>query len=219
MARPKAQINRREEVLNSAKKLFRENGYEKTTVDDIAKHAGISKGSVYLDFKTKEDIFFSILEEYLMGQFERFSNLIKNPKPPYLDRLKELIVEDVLTVFDLAGEGHQNCEALIYTNIDMKNKLSDYFEAWGNIMLTIIEKAKDNGEIDLNVDSKIISKLIDIGVIGFYPPYKCNIYYLKEVQSNLTNEQIREKLKHDMALYLDILFSGLKKQKEVKNEI
>ncbi len=48
MAKPKVQVNRREDIIKIAQKLFRENGYEKTTVDDIAHHTGISKGSVYL---------------------------------------------------------------------------------------------------------------------------------------------------------------------------
>ncbi len=135
MARPKAQMHRREDILKIAQKLFRENGYEKTTVDDIANHAGISKGSVYLEFKTKEDIFYNILETYIVSQFEKFSELVNHAKPPYLPVLKSFLVSDALTAFDLMGEGYKNCEALIYTNPDIKNKFMPIIERWASLLL------------------------------------------------------------------------------------
>ena len=174
MARPKAQVHRREDILKMAKALFRENGYEKTTVDDIAHHTGISKGSVYLEFKNKEDIFYNILETYIVSQFENFSELVENSKPPYLSVLKDFLVNDALAAFDLLGEGYQNCEATIYTNKDIKRKFMPLIEKWGYLTLKLIEKAKNNEEILSTLDNADVSKTIDIGVAGFYPPYSCN---------------------------------------------
>lgn len=210
MARPKAQVNRREDILKIAQKLFRENGYEKTTVDDIAHHAGISKGSVYLEFKTKEDIFYYILENYLALQFDKFSELVEYAKPPYLLVLKDFLVSDALTVFDLMGGGYKNCEAMIYTNDEIKAKFMPLIEKWGYLALGLIKKAKDNGEINKNLDCESVSKILDIGVSGFYPPYSCNMRYSKECSPNITNQEIRNSIEIDLSYYLDILFSGLK---------
>lgn len=48
--------SRPDEVLDAALTLFTERGYAKTTVDQIAKQAGLSKGAVYLYFASKEVI-------------------------------------------------------------------------------------------------------------------------------------------------------------------
>lgn len=53
---------RREEILQSAEKLFRQNGYEKTVVSDIVKDVKIAQGTFYNYFTSKEDIFMAILE-------------------------------------------------------------------------------------------------------------------------------------------------------------
>ena len=57
--------NRREEILNAARELFLKNGYSFTTVEQIARHAGYSKRSVYLDFPKKDDLFITICNEGL----------------------------------------------------------------------------------------------------------------------------------------------------------
>jgi hypothetical protein len=218
MARPKAQVHRREDILKIAQKLFRENGYEKTTVDDIAHHTVISKGSVYLEFKTKEDIFYNILEAYIVSQFEKFSELVIHAEPTYLPVLKCFLVNDALKVFDLMGGGYQNCEAMIYTNEEVKVKFIHLIEKWGYLAFELIKKAKENGEINKNLDCESVSKILDIGVVGFYPPYGCNMHYSNECHADITTQDIRNSIEKDLSYYLDILFSGLKHCEGKKHE-
>ncbi len=61
------ETERRAQILNLAKKRFERFGFNKTTVDEIAKDAGISKRTLYQEFENKE----KILEELLM--FEALS--------------------------------------------------------------------------------------------------------------------------------------------------
>ena len=56
--------NRRNEILSAAFELFLENGYEKTSVRMISKKVGCEVGLVYYYFKTKEDVFESVLSAY-----------------------------------------------------------------------------------------------------------------------------------------------------------
>jgi AcrR family transcriptional regulator len=55
--------NRREQILDAALQLFSQQGFVGTNVDDIAQKAGIAKGTLYLYFKSKDDIFNAILFE------------------------------------------------------------------------------------------------------------------------------------------------------------
>jgi AcrR family transcriptional regulator len=54
-------VQNRAQILSAAEPLFRRFGYRKTTVADIARSAGMAKGSIYLHFSSKEDIFLAIL--------------------------------------------------------------------------------------------------------------------------------------------------------------
>lgn len=47
---------REQRIFDAAAELFAHYGYAKTTMDDIAAHAGISKGAIYLHFRSKEDL-------------------------------------------------------------------------------------------------------------------------------------------------------------------
>lgn len=55
----------RKELLKVAQNLFERNGFLTPSVDEIAKTAGIAKGTFYLYFKTKADILYAILDESL----------------------------------------------------------------------------------------------------------------------------------------------------------
>jgi AcrR family transcriptional regulator len=48
-------------ILDAAAELVLRWGYDKTTIDDIAKHAGVGKGTIYLHWKTREDLFETLL--------------------------------------------------------------------------------------------------------------------------------------------------------------
>ncbi|WP_257347916.1 TetR/AcrR family transcriptional regulator [Pseudalkalibacillus decolorationis] len=54
---------KREAILEAANQCFAQKGYNDTTVDDIAKASGTSKGSIYLYFESKEEIFFRLNEQ------------------------------------------------------------------------------------------------------------------------------------------------------------
>jgi len=57
--------NRAQAIREAARGLFLQRGYKLTTIDQIARGAGYSKRSVYLDFPTKDDLFLSIATDGL----------------------------------------------------------------------------------------------------------------------------------------------------------
>ena len=56
---------RKNQILDGAKKLMARNGYHQTHMEDILREIKIGKGTFYLYFKNKEDLFISILERFL----------------------------------------------------------------------------------------------------------------------------------------------------------
>ncbi|MBU1671225.1 MAG: TetR/AcrR family transcriptional regulator [Actinobacteria bacterium] len=56
------EVQRRSDILEAARGLFRRYGYRKTTMDDIARAAGITKPTIYSYFKGKKDIIAGLVE-------------------------------------------------------------------------------------------------------------------------------------------------------------
>jgi len=59
------------EILNAARKVFAARGFSDATVDEIAAEAGIAKGTVYLYFSSKKDIYLAALKQGIMELQER----------------------------------------------------------------------------------------------------------------------------------------------------
>ena len=68
------------ELKNAARQLFLEKGYDETSIQDIAALAGYSVGSVYRQWKSKQDLFMDIWDEYV-SDFIRTS-VIHSPSVP-----------------------------------------------------------------------------------------------------------------------------------------
>lgn len=58
---------RRRRIQAAAREVFSERGYAKASIEHIAKQATLSVGAIYLYFKSKEDLYVSLLEETLTG--------------------------------------------------------------------------------------------------------------------------------------------------------
>ncbi len=55
--RRQQKLQRQEEILAAAFKVFAAHGYEAARIDDVARQAGIAKGTIYLYFRDKERLF------------------------------------------------------------------------------------------------------------------------------------------------------------------
>ena len=73
----KKTAERRLEIIKTAEKLFRENGYRNTPVDAIIKEMGVAKGTYYYYFKSKEDVLEAIVE-YQLNQIVQMAEQIAN---------------------------------------------------------------------------------------------------------------------------------------------
>ena len=72
--RQAAKVRTRQKVLEAARNLFAERGYEPATIRDIAKGAGMSTGAVFANFQDKAELFEAVLTEDMAGLAEVMLN-------------------------------------------------------------------------------------------------------------------------------------------------
>lgn len=97
--RPASREDVRQAILDAADRLMLRYGYRKMTVDDIAREAGIGKGTIYLYFPSKEEVALSCREAGNQRLQEVLHRIAKSEAPP-VDRVRRILLERVLRRFD-----------------------------------------------------------------------------------------------------------------------
>ena len=75
-------IERREQLLGVAKKIFAERGFQSTTMDDIAKEAGFTKPILYQFFQSKTELYKEIVEDIATSMIHSLSKAVSSAEAP-----------------------------------------------------------------------------------------------------------------------------------------
>ncbi len=89
----------RDTILDAAESLLGRYGYRKTTMDDIAREARIGKGTTYLHFRSKEEVFLTTIDRIVDRLCDRL-RMIAVGNGTLAERLEAMLVERVLYRFD-----------------------------------------------------------------------------------------------------------------------
>ena len=87
-------IHLKNELLETALTMFTEQGYDRTSLDNIAQRLDVTKGSVYWHFQNKQDLLKQVIEYWRENRVEDFAGIIEHIKTPF-QRL-EVMVEGLL---------------------------------------------------------------------------------------------------------------------------
>ena len=89
---------RRDAIMRAAQTLFAKSDFETVSMAAIAREAGIAKGTVYLYFDTKEELFLAVVSEIFAGQFDNMDrNILNLPQ----SASPEMIVAAIGTAMDV----------------------------------------------------------------------------------------------------------------------
>lgn len=78
------------EILDAALKLFTEKGFAASRIDDVAALAGVSKGTVYLYFDSKEVLFKEMVKEKVLPQMEKAESLVMTHDGTHAELLEKI---------------------------------------------------------------------------------------------------------------------------------
>jgi TetR/AcrR family transcriptional regulator, cholesterol catabolism regulator len=85
-----ATIEPRQEILRTAARLFQQQGYDATSMNDVAAALKLSKGGLYHHFQSKDEILFNIMSHAMDITEERVINVVRRIENPE-ERLRTLI--------------------------------------------------------------------------------------------------------------------------------
>jgi AcrR family transcriptional regulator len=83
---------RKTEILDTAQKLFYEKGYEQTSINTIIETIGVSKGTFYYYFKSKEELLDSLVERSVIEVSELIKKITDDHKLNALEKLNQIFL-------------------------------------------------------------------------------------------------------------------------------
>ena len=151
--------NKREAILRAATRVFARNGYFSSKVADIAREADVADGTVYLYFKSKEEILHSIFDQNMDEAIAACRQLIENLSDPRekLRRIAALHLERLGADRDLA--------VVFQVELRGSTKFMQEFSAAGfaeylNLLCKIFEEGQRAGTFRKDLNAKVVSKIL-----------------------------------------------------------
>src|SRR4051812_26021563 len=151
--------DKRKAILRAATEVFARNGYFNSKVADIARAAGVADGTVYLYFKSKEEILHSIFDRGVENAIREARKQLKALSDPRekLRRIANLHLERLGTDRDLA--------IVFQVELRSSTKFMEEFSAAGfaeylNLIRTTFEEGQRAGVFRKELNAKVVSKIL-----------------------------------------------------------
>lgn len=157
--RAQSKLKTRRRVLDAARQLFMERGYEAATIRDIAGHAGLSTGAVFASFVDKTDLFNAVMAEDLHRIIER----LRAAERPH-DRVEDA----VLAVFNVGYEFNADQLPLLRAAVSLSwsqglaGELGDRptYGAVLEALMNALRRGVERGELTRDADLRLLAELL-----------------------------------------------------------
>lgn len=161
----------KEKIIYESLRLFSLKGFLNTPIQDILQAANTSKGGFYNHFKSKEDLFYAVLdkarqiwrEKNLSGINEIYSPVEKLVK--LLENLKDRYLKDSA---DFPG----GC-VFITLSVELNDQrphlskeIDKGFNGLKNMIATLLKRGKQTGELSPDVKTNDVTEMLFAGIIG-----------------------------------------------------
>ena len=135
----------REAILDATDVFLGRYGYKKMTIESLAVEVGIGKGSIYLHFKSKEEIALSHIDRIIERMSAELKTIAKNGETPAA-RLRKMLLKRVLFRFDSVQHYSQNLnDMLAVLRPKLLARRQFYFERESRIFAEVIEEGQKAG--------------------------------------------------------------------------
>ena len=190
--REQKKLETKRAIQTAAVKLFAENSFEKTSIEDIAKEAGIGKTTVYGYFATKNDIFINYCDDELDQAFAQLQATDCADKP-----LLDLLVDFFMIKFSFVTKnrefGRQMLREMVFpSEVNEKAKVHDqrYFDILEGFFIKAQAKEEISKEHDLfNLSVHFFSLYLGL-LAGWYTGYLDSVLETEEAMRTLFSQAL-----------------------------
>lgn len=146
--KPDVSEERTAQIIDAAMSVFARKGLGPSRMDDIASESGLSKGTLYLYFKSKDALISAILKAVLVRELERSRQLLESerPFPEKLYQFTEIMVKDFQKMQPLMPI-YFEFMALATRRKTVMRMLRGVFEEFLDILVPLIEEGIAAGEL------------------------------------------------------------------------
>ncbi|MEE0996941.1 MAG: TetR/AcrR family transcriptional regulator [Paludibacteraceae bacterium] len=174
-------------LVDVARKLFAEKGFENTTMNDIALASQKGRRTLYTYFKSKDDIYFAVVETELDQIKNRLDDVMQKDLRPD-DKLVDFIYTHLDTIKDIVNR-NGNLKADFFSNISVVEKVRRKLDLRERVMLKIILEKGIEEELFSVEDPYFAALMINNAVKGMEVPYIRGEleYQMKNKRKQITN--------------------------------
>lgn len=178
------------EILTAALGLFVCKGFASTKIEDIAKQAKVSKGTVYLYFESKEVLFKKMVHEIMVPKISEVEEYVSNYQGSQIELLKLVIRRWWQTIKE---SGLIGVPKLIISEADKFPELTQYYmkeviHRIQSILVNILNKGKELKEFN-NIEPVLSARVIMSSLVYFS---MWDVSLKKYDQKNLNVEELIE---------------------------
>ena len=145
--RPDVSEERKGQIMNAAEEVFSQKGFSDARMDDIAEGTGLSKGTLYLYYKSKDDLIIAILDRIFQREFRVFENLdlTSMSATDAIWTFTETTSKDVKMMMRLLPITYEFM-GLAFRNKFVQKAFKTYLNHYLDILIPIIQHGIDTGE-------------------------------------------------------------------------
>lgn len=198
---------RRTKILDSAIIEFACNGFKGTNINNVAKKAGISIGSLYSYFNSKEDLFLTVVEK-LLSVLEGVLEEIDVVNDDIFEIINQLFIKahDYAVTYPEMNQIYLDMSTHSLTKLS--NQVSGRLETITvNLYKKVIEKAKAEGKINDEIDERMLAFCLDNLIMMFQFSFTSN-YYKERMLIFLGEEMVedhKEMIRHLMTFIISAI--------------
>ncbi len=159
----------RQKLVDVARQLFAKNGLENTTMNDIAVASGRGRRTLYTYFKSKEEVYYAVIESELERLSDKMDEVAAKDTRPQ-DKVIELIYTHLNMIKETVVR-NGNLRAEFFRNIWMVEKVRKNFdEDEIELFRKVYADGKASGEFDIdNID--LVADITHYCIKGLEVPY------------------------------------------------
>lgn len=159
----------RQKLVDVARQLFAMNGLENTTMNDIAQSSGKGRRTLYTYFKSKEDIYFAVIESELERLSDKLDEVAAKRIPPQ-DKIIELIYMHLSMIRETVVR-NGNLRAEFFRNIWMVERVRKAFDQDEiEIFRRVLQEGCEKGRLCLE-NIHLTADIIHYCLKGLEVPY------------------------------------------------